>query len=697
MRASCAPLRKTVAFTCLLSLVLPASALAHGGGLSGTLVEEHGHRDDGTQVGKSYALRSSGGLLRLADAQPEALIGQRVQLDDADTRTPGVQGTVRAAGEQRLAAAAAPGPRSLLVILVTTPDAPAPVATADAARADVFTGAASTNAFFMQQSAGATSFVGRARADGDVAGPLAIGVSTVGCEAYDIAAAADAAAVAAGFAVSAYDHVLYALPETVECDFGGLGQLPGRRTWTNGSLEASVVTHELGHNLGAHHANAFRCTGTGNIAVTLSPSCVTTEYGDPFDTMGVTGRLMSSWHRLQIGQLPAGQQLRLKGSQTVSLTSSNDFTSPGARVLVVPRKSAGVAVSSSLAVELRSSLAPFDAFPVGDPVTTGVSVRVVPNPTVATQSQLLDARPATAGLADAPLPAGETLRDDRYGISIRVNSIAGGVANLSVTMPPLVDDVAPLPPPGVRVTGNTAGVAVRWEAATDDEAVDHYDVERDGQLVGSTPGLGFDDAGVASLVTPSYRVVAVDTSGNRGVSIPVSTTLADVTPPSGVPGMALRARGGDVTATWSPALDNRGIGAYRVFRNGVFVRSVLGFAFTERAPKGQHTYAVAAVDASGNVGPAAGAPMPSATTGSSVARPKIVLLRRKRNGRLVTMRFIAKGATGLRVYRGDKRIARTDRDRLSVTTTVPRRGRRARAKVVASSWAGDRVKHFTIR
>jgi hypothetical protein len=366
-------------------------------------------------------------------------------------------------------------------------------------------------------------------------------------------------------------------------------------------------------------------------------------------------------------------------------------------VLIVPLKSAGLAVSSSLALELRSSLAPFDGFLVADPVTTGVSVRVEPNPTVATQSQLLDARPATPALEDAALPAGETMSDDRFGISIRVNSIAAGVANVTVTMPPLVDDVAPLAPSTVRVSGDTAGVAVRWEAGSDDEGVDHYDVERDGQLVGSTPGLAFDDPGVASLVAPSYRVVTVDTSANRGPSIPVSTTLADVTPPSGVPGIALRARRGDVTVSWAPALDNRAIGAYRVSRNGVFLRNVQGFSFTERPPKGQHTYSVAAVDTSGNLGPPAAAIMPSATTGSSVARPKIVLLRRKHAGRLVTMRFVAKGATGMRAYRGDKRLARSSTDRVSVTTAVPRHGRRARLKIVASSWAGDRVKHFTIR
>ncbi len=287
--------------------------------------------------------------------------------------------------------------------------------------------------------------------------------------------------------------------------------------------------------------------------------------------------------------------------------------------------------------------------------------------------------------------------DSAYGISIRLNSIAGTTANVSVTMPPFVDDVAPKGPTGVSVGGSTAGVSVRWAAGSDDEAVDHYEIERNGQIVGSTPGLGFDDFGVTALTTVGYRVVTVDTSGNRGPSLAVNAVLADATPPSGVPGLRLSARGGQVTASWGPAGDNRGIRTYRVLRDGAIKRDVAGFSFSERPPKGRHTYSVAAIDFSNNAGPLTSVVMPSATNGSSVAKPRIVLLKRKHKGRLVTMRFVAKGATGMRAYRGAKRVARSSKDRISVTLSVPRRGRRARVRIVASSWAGDRVKHFTIR
>jgi len=112
--------------------------------------------------------------------------------------------------------------------------------------------------------------------------------------------------------------------------------MPGRRTWVNGTLATSLVAHELGHNLGAHHANALRC-GQDASAATLGGACTSIEYGDPFDAMGSGRALMSSWHRAQIGQLPADQQLRVRGSQTVSLTSSSAISQRATNLLLIPR------------------------------------------------------------------------------------------------------------------------------------------------------------------------------------------------------------------------------------------------------------------------------------------------------------------------------------------------------------------------
>ena len=293
---------RPVALAFVLALVMPASALGHGSRVTGTLVERHGHESDGTMVEKSFAIHTGSAVRQLSGAQPETLIGQRVVAEDASSM-PGVQGTARASGEQRLAALAAPGPRSLLVILVSFPGLPSPY-THEGALAAVFTGPQSSNALLSQQSAGAGGFVGLVSPEGDVTAPMQVNVSTSGCEDYTIASQADAAARLAGWPVGNYDH------GSMPCRRSGArsdlricpAHAPGWRT-CNADRRA-----QLGHNLGAHHANSYRCTDAGGVPVTLSDQCISVEYRDPFTIMGVPARLMASWHRAQVGHLPDGQE-----------------------------------------------------------------------------------------------------------------------------------------------------------------------------------------------------------------------------------------------------------------------------------------------------------------------------------------------------------------------------------------------------
>ena len=683
-------IRARAVATAVVALVLPASAMG-AATVTGTLVEIHGHRADGTEIARSYAVDAGDRDRPLTDGhQPRSLIGQRVRVADRDA-APGLQGRVRAADDQRVAAGPGPGARSLLVILLTMPDAQQASATPDAARTAVFTGPASADALYEQQSAGGTRFVGRLRDDGDVTGPLQIPVVIAGCDYWAIAAAADAAARSAGWEPSAYDHVLYALPGNGSCDWGGLGDLPGRHTWINGALTTSLVAHELGHNLGAHHANAYRCTDGGS-PVTLSGSCTSSEYGDPFDVMGLNAVLMSSWHRAQVGQLPAAQQVTTQYSQTVTLISSDDFTASGPRMLLIPRKDPGAAVTSWIALELRSSRAPFDVWTLGAPVTTGVSARIVPDLTSVTQTQLLDARPATNTSRDAALQPGESLRDEAHGITISVGTIAGGTATVAVMMRPLVDDVAPSPPQNLASSGDTNAAMLRWSAATDDDAVDHYDVERDAATIGATRGLSFGDARVAELTAPVYRVIAVDRSGNRTASAPLNVVLPDATPPSTVPRLKATASRAGVALSWSPAQDNRAVRSYRVVRDGVRVAQLSQTAYSDRrAGTGSHRYQVSAEDPAGNLGAPAAAKVVVART------PRPVLASSRWRGRVITMRFRAAGATSMRAYNAGRRIARAKGTRLTVRLRMEPGATRRTVRVVASSPAGTRAHNWTVR
>jgi hypothetical protein len=96
-----------------------------------------------------------------------------------------------------------------------------------------------------------------------------------------------------------YDMVVHAHPQTGGSRFGyaGLGYIGGGISWINGSVDANVLTHEIGHNYGLGHAHFWAgVTGMGSLGRTGNTGAQVEhdEYGDPFDVMGSS-------------QLPAGQ------------------------------------------------------------------------------------------------------------------------------------------------------------------------------------------------------------------------------------------------------------------------------------------------------------------------------------------------------------------------------------------------------
>ncbi|MDQ8043146.1 MAG: M12 family metallo-peptidase [Patulibacter sp.] len=496
----------------------PAASAADPTGVTATgqLVELHGHTASGAEVDESYALRRGTALTPLAGEQPESLIGQQVAVSDGDGTAPGIQGTAQPLGVSRQVYADENGNSSVLVVLVGTPDAAQPI-TVDQARSAVFTAPDSVAALYAQQSQGSVHLTGLGGSTtGDVVGPVAVSESIGGCRYGQVGNAVDGALAASGVAVAAYQHVVYVLPPSRDCAWAGLGQMPGSRIWVNGTVDVGVVAHELGHNFGAHHANLLRCTSGGG-PVPLSNQCTSLEYGDPFDVMGNAGaRLMSSWHRAQIGQDQPSQRISLRGSQTVHLTSS-DVPGAGPDLLLVPRKLPGQAITSYLAVELRSSQGPFDTWSSPfSAVTGGVSIRLVPQLAAIEQSNLVDTNPQTATALDAPLAPGTTFSDAAYGIALSTGPVTDGQVDVSVTMPTLVDDVPPSAVPSISVQRALDRVGLTWRAATDDDAVDHYEISRNGVVIGTTPGLAYDDLDPAQAAGGVYGVAAVDRSGNHG-------------------------------------------------------------------------------------------------------------------------------------------------------------------------------------
>lgn len=602
--------KRLVLLLVLALLAFPSVSLA--GTLSGTLAERHddaversastGGRSAGRESEVSYVLDRQQGTVELDPGQEEELVGQRVRVQDASA-APGVQGRATATDSTRVGAPAGPRARKLAVVMINFTDNRSTPVTADQVRARVWTATDSANQYYQRQSDGAASLVGRDRVDGDVYGWFELPIASTGCDVNQFSARARAAAAARGVDLSGYDHVQFFFPTVPDCKFGGLGDLPGSETWINGYLQTGLVAHELGHNFGVHHAGSISCTDASGAKVAVGTNCAFSEYGDPFDAMGKGSKLMSSWHRAQLSQLPPAERRTVTASGTYELGDANDFTAGGPKLILIPRKRAGQLTTDFYSLEIRRPLLPFDDWTAAQPEATGVSIRLVPGVTQLLESRLVDNVPSTPEVTDAPLQPGGTFTDPDYGIRI-TNSGADGAATLDVTVPVLPDTTPPTPATDLAAALDGNAVDVSWGASDDDEAFGQYEITRNSSVIATTRETSFRDTATAGLDTATYRVVAVDRAGNRAAGDAVTVRLPDTVPPAapGSPRATQTASG--VAVSWTAAADNRGVSRYEVLRDGALVAGPSGTSVEDVVAPGVFAYTVRAIDTAGNVGPA---------------------------------------------------------------------------------------------
>jgi hypothetical protein len=449
---------------------------------------------------------------------------------------------------------AAGGVRKVAIVVITFAGGTAPAYTDAQLQGVLVSNSNSVSNYFSEQSYGQVSFTGINSPDGDVY-HASIASNGSGCNTNSgWPAWSSQADAAVGSVLNSYDHVIYVFDSHNTCGWAGLGYMPGSEVYIDNAFTLNVVAHELGHNLGVHHASSLRCIAGGQPVAysTTANACSFSEYGDPYDVMGSSAaNQQNAFHKLQSGWLGS-----VNGPRVKTITASGDYTvsplelSSGVALLLVPNVTGAVVGGSSLgqdfALDLRQTYGSyFDAFAAGSAAIGGVQIRLVQAPGSGSpiQTQLIDNNPQTATFADAPLVPGSTFTDATNGITIQTLSIDPLVgATVRVT----IGGGAPAPPsdttPPTAVSGLTATVAsgpvvtLAFGVASDDRGVASYRVTRDGVSLTTLPSATTSWADWAPVYgTHTSGVSAVDAAGNDGPVVNVVAVVPAPTPPPVTP------------------------------------------------------------------------------------------------------------------------------------------------------------------
>ncbi len=301
------------------------------------------------------------------------------------------------------------------------------------ARGTFFTNATSSNSYFKENSFGKVELVGKLRSDGDVFNWVTIPYDNVNCSTMwqTWATAAEKVLQAQGIDLTGYGIKTYVFP-LVSCGWNGLGYLGGNpaRSYINGT-SLGVITHELGHNFGAHHASSWSCVENGvRVSVSADANCLLGEYRDPYSVMGnaVGMKHMNNFHKGTTLTVPnySLNWLDPANTKTIDLNVSPDGTytitpieqaSGGVQSLRIPRliSSTGV-VLDYYYLEFRQPFG-FDSS-IDASATNGVTIRIAPNYNSISKSKLIDTTPGTTSFLDAPLAVSKTFSDMERAIHV---------------------------------------------------------------------------------------------------------------------------------------------------------------------------------------------------------------------------------------------------------------------------------------
>jgi hypothetical protein len=476
--------------------------------------------------------------------------------------------TARSGATRATATTTAKHPTAVIILKLSGQSAPA---TRTEVMQQVFAvnppDAYSVKNYWLTQTYGRVDLVGLKNPQGDVYGPYTVS----SCDLNGDTQTAQTDAQNAGAPIGSYKSIIYLLPGS--CGGGGSGEQPGTQVWIYG-FERYTIDHELGHNFGNPHASSLRCYSDSShtTIVTLSNFCdPPVEYGDPFDPMGAGGTYpncqvgsdggsipyeMEPWRKLNIGAMTLASAPTTNVAGTHSYTIAPLEKSSGVRMLRLPD---GRGDGRMFDLSFRQPIGSFDQWYDHPLDGTDDGNKNALNGVLVTMDPRL-----IASQTKSPLP-------NTYLLDMTPNT---GPTPCNPNSFPTLD-------PGCNPCTH--------EALT-----------------------GFEDAPLPSGQTWSDPrtglTLTVDSVGATGahVTITYGQGTVDVAAPS-APGKpkATVASNGTVNLSWTASTDSTdGVAHYILTRDGKRIQTkVTATHTTDRPGSGKHSYVVAAVDRSGNVGP----------------------------------------------------------------------------------------------